>query len=212
MPTKPYTVNGKRVPSVTTILSRFKDAGPLMYWAWEQGKNGLDYRKTRDAAADAGTLAHAMVEADIRGLPSPSMEGVADSLRTKALSAFGAYQEWRNQTRLKPDQTEVSLTCECHMIGGTLDTIMVQDKRSLGDWKTSNGVYVEYLLQLSAYRHLWEVNNPDKPIRGGFHLLRFSKSNGDFTHHFWADLTEAWEAFQLMRRLYDLDKALRERL
>lgn len=28
-----YRVNGKRVPSVTTVLGKFKDPGPLMYWA-----------------------------------------------------------------------------------------------------------------------------------------------------------------------------------
>src|ERR1051326_3779732 len=34
MPTQPYrTKNGKRVPGVTTILSRFKDSGGLIWWA-----------------------------------------------------------------------------------------------------------------------------------------------------------------------------------
>lgn len=30
-----YYVRGKRVPSVTTVLSRFKDPGALMHWSWE---------------------------------------------------------------------------------------------------------------------------------------------------------------------------------
>ena len=34
MPTQPYYVDGKRVPSVTTVLSRFKDSGGLINWAW----------------------------------------------------------------------------------------------------------------------------------------------------------------------------------
>lgn len=61
-----YLIDGKRVPSVTTVISRFKESGALMYWCWDQGRQGLDYRQTRDAAADAGTIAHAMVEAFIR--------------------------------------------------------------------------------------------------------------------------------------------------
>lgn len=212
MPTQPYLVNGKRVPSVTTVLGRFKDAGPLMYWAWNEGREGRDYRETRDAAASAGTLAHLMVEADIRGHKPPKSADYEPETWAKANSAFRAYAEWRSQTQLVPDQTEMSLTCACHKMGGTLDTVLVQGRRSLGDWKTSNGVYQEYLCQLAAYRHLWEINHPDMPITGGFHLLRFSKSNGDFTHHFWAELDDAWRAFELMRELYDLDKRLKERL
>ena len=54
MATRVYkTQDGVRVPSVTTVISRFKEAGALMYWAWNEGKEGRDYRETRDAAADA---------------------------------------------------------------------------------------------------------------------------------------------------------------
>lgn len=213
MPTQPYRNKaGKRIPSVTTILSRFKEAGGLVHWAWDLGIQGLDYRKVRDDAAGAGTLAHAMVEADIRGLPQPEMNGNDPETWGKALSAYDAYQRWRQQTQLKPEHTEVSMTCECHQIGGTLDTILVQGKRSMGDWKTANSVYAENLCQLAAYKHLWEYNNPGQPIDGGFHLLRFSKAGGDFAHHFWPNLDEAWEAFEHMRCLYDLMARLKERV
>lgn len=213
MPTQPYkNAAGKRLPSVTTVIGKFKEAGGLIHWAWDLGMQGIDYRKVRDSAAEAGTLAHAMVEADIRGLPQPKQDGNDPGQWAKALSAFGAYSEWRRQTQLTPEHTEVSLICECHQVGGTLDTILVQGKRSLGDWKTSNAVYGEYLIQLSAYKHLWEVNHPDQPIQGGFHLLRFSKAGGDFAHHFWPRLDEAWEAFQHMRALYDLMAIIKERV
>ena len=62
MPTQIYkTKDGKRVPSVTTITGRFKESGGLIWWAWDLGIQGIDYRKVRDSAADAGTLAHAMI-------------------------------------------------------------------------------------------------------------------------------------------------------
>jgi len=213
---------GKRLPSVTTIIGKFKEAGGLIHWAWDLGIQGIDYRKVRDGAAESGTFAHSMVEADIRGLPHPTIplldnmdakarEELVDKWR-KAESAYGAYREWRTQTQLKPEHTEVSMICECHQTGGTLDTILVQGKRSLGDWKTSNSIYPEYLIQLAAYRHLWEINHPDQPIDGGFHLLRFSKSEGDFAHHFWANLDDAWLAFEHMRVLYDLMTKIKERV
>lgn len=203
---------GKRLPSVTTIIGKFKEAGGLIHWAWDLGIQGIDYRKVRDDAASAGTLAHLMVEADIRGYAQPIQNGIERETWDKAVSAFAAYKEWRAQTQLIPEHTEVSMTCECHQTGGTLDTILVRGKRSLGDWKTSNSIYPEYLIQLAAYSHLWEVNNPDQPITGGFHLLRFSKSEGDFAHHFWPQLKDAWSAFEHMRVLYDLMSKLKERV
>jgi len=213
MPTYPYkNAAGKRIPSVTTVIGRFKESGALIHWAWDLGKQGIDYRKIRDAAADAGTLAHAMVEATIRGTTFPDEKQHDVEIWNKAKSAFGAFEEWQQQTQLKPVDTEVSMTCECHQVGGTLDTILVQTKLSLGDWKTSNGVYPEYVIQLAAYRHLWAVNHPDRPLTGGSHLLRFSKTGGDFTHHFWADLSDAWEAFIHMRALYDIMAGLKGRV
>jgi len=130
----------------------------------------------------------------------------------KARNSFFSFLEWANQTKLKPEHTEVSLTCDCHQTGGTLDTILVQGKRSLGDWKTSNSIYMDYLIQLAAYKHLWEVNHSDQPIEGGFHLLRFSKESADFTHHYWSELDQAWQAFEHMRALYDLVNNLKKRI
>jgi hypothetical protein len=205
--------NGDKMPSVTTILSRFKPSGALIAWANREGLEGRPIRgegSTADKAMEAGTLAHARVEATIKGVGFPQQIDYPQEIWDKAESAFSAYREWSKQTRLLPCESEVSLTCECHQFGGTLDTILVQGKLSLGDIKTSNAVYAEYLCQLAAYKHLWEVNYPDKLITGGCHILRFSKIGGSFSHHFYPDLTVAWEAFELMRKLYDYDKLLKE--
>jgi hypothetical protein len=80
------------------------------------------------------------------------------------------------------------------------------------DWKTSNGVYPDYLIQIAAYRQLWEENNPLKLLTGGFHLLRFSKEHADFAHHYWSELNDAWDQFVLFRRSYDLDKIIKKRV
>jgi hypothetical protein len=181
-----------------------------MYWSWDCGRKGLDYRKVRDAAADAGTIAHEMVECDIRGKEFKA-DGYAPELLEPARRAYGAYCEWKRQTQLQPVETELALVSRKYRYGGTLDTMLVQGALSLGDWKTSNAIYQDYLLQLAAYRNLWEENHPDRPITGGFHLLRFSKV-GDFAHHWWSELDDAWEAFKLMRQLYDYDRKLKARI
>jgi len=109
-------------------------------------------------------------------------------------------------------EQETPLVSEKYQFGGTLDAIMVNGELALGDWKTSNAVYPDHIIQLAAYWKLWEENNPDRPITGGFHLCRFAKEHADFAHHFWADLTDAWEQFKLFRVAYDIDKKLKKRV
>lgn len=209
-PRKGYWLDGKRLPSVTTILSRYKESGGLIHWAWQCGMDGLDYREMRDAAATAGTCAHQMVECFIRKKEFDDSSYDAEIIE-KAETAYGAFRKWAGSTNLTPTETECSLMSKTHRFGGTLDAMLVDDKLSLGDWKTSNGVYPDYLLQLAAYGLLWEENFPNLPIEGGFHLLRFDKTHGDFHHHWYANLDEAKRAFVLMRELYDIDKGLKKR-
>jgi hypothetical protein len=210
--------DGIVVPSVTTILGRFKNCGPLMHWAWKEGCEGRNYRETRDKAAGIGTLAHALVEHQWRNPNEPfDWEPVKTQYSQedieKARKAFGAYEEWARQTNLQVVEGELPLVSEEYKFGGTLDAMLVSGKLALGDWKTSSGIYGEYLIQIAAYGQLWNESFPDRPILGGYHLLRFDKQHGDFEHRYYADLSEAWEAFRLMIPLYklmgDLDKRAR---
>lgn len=205
-----YLPDGERVPSVTTILGRFKESGGLIHWAWNLGMQGIDYREARDQAADAGTVAHDAVEAHLHGRPF-DWNAVPEEIRDRARTSFGAFLEWSEQTQLQVTHTEMPLVSEKYRFGGTIDGMLIRQKRSIGDWKTSNAVYPEYLVQLAAYWHLWEENFPDDPILGGAHLLRFDKTYGDFSHRWWGELDRAWEAFLHLRELYEIDKELKQR-
>lgn len=203
-----FLKDGTRVPSVTTVLSRFKDSGGLIHWAWSLGKEGKDYREVRDKAADAGTMAHEAIEKWKKG---EAINFADDDIGKRAASAFGAFLEWTEQTQLKITHTEVPLISEKHKFGGTLDAMLIRGKRSLGDWKTSNNVYGEYIAQVGAYGILWDETHPDEPINGGYHLLRFDKEYGDFHHSWWAEVESAKRFFLLLREAYDLDKELKKR-
>ena len=107
----------------------------------------------------------------------------------------------------------MQLISEVHQYGGTPDAIgSLDDKLCLLDWKTSNSVYTDHLVQIAAYRMLWNECNPGNQLTGGSHLLRFSKEEGDFTHHYFPDLKDAEEQFLLFRRAYSLDQKLRKRV
>lgn len=205
---------GKRLPSVTTILSRFKDSGALLYWANTQGLEGKTLDQARIPAATAGTMAHSMVEAHLNKQPLPELSGDADVI-AKAKRAFDAFLTWSEMSRLEIRHTEVSLVSDVHKFGGTLDAIGIingGNGLALIDWKTSNGVYSDYLYQMAAYRLLWEEAYPEHPITGGFHLCRFSKEDGDYAHHHFPSLDEEAETFLIMRRLYDRVKATEKRV
>jgi hypothetical protein len=209
-----HTADGKRVPGVTTVLGRFKESGGLIHWAWDLGMQGLDYRVVRDSAADAGTLCHTMVDAWIHGDSTTEalLDGEADiEVRNKALIAFGAFREWADQTQLVVTHTEMPLVSETYRFGGTFDAILVKGKRSMGDWKSSNAVYPEYLAQVAAYGLLWEENFPDEPIDGGYHLLRFDKAHGDFTHKWWGELDAGRRYFLNLRAAYEEAAELKQR-
>ena len=209
-----YAKDGKQIPGTTTIIGRFKDSGALLRWAWKQGKDGVDLYETRDKAADIGTAAHSLVEWHIKGIDGepPDFLSLDSDSKVKAMEAFGAYLNWERMTKLEIVEQEMCLVSETYRYGGTPDAIgMIDGVLCLIDWKTSNGVYSDYLIQLAAYRNLWEENYPDRPLSGGFHLCRFSKEYGDFAHHYYPRLDEAWEQFTLFRRAYDIDKLLKKR-
>ena len=152
-------------------------------------------------------MAHSFVEAHLGtgALPPPEApEG--------ARSAFDAYLKWASMTKLEIVSHELPMISEKHQFGGTPDAFgTMNGELCLLDWITSIGVYTDYLIQLAAYTMLWEENNPDRPLVGGFHLCRFSKEHGDFSHHFWQNLDDAKEQFLLFRRAFDIDKRLKKR-
>lgn len=215
-PSSGYEIDGEKVPGVTTITGRFKDSGGLIYWAWQQGKDGKDFRDTKQKAADAGTVAHGMVEADWHGKTFDSST-YPDDVRAKADHAFLAYLEWKNRVNLKVIKPELTLLSKIHKFGGTLDALFVGDKLVLGDWKTSNGIYPDMLVQVAGgYSLLWQEHYPDQPLHG-VEIIRFSKPDKaddpiTFTDHFWsAEIIPIAQAqFLRFREAYEVDKRLKK--
>lgn len=213
-----FLKDGTKVPGTTTIIGKFKESGGLIQWAYKMGREheGLA-RQGKEAprhlydvvekAADIGTQAHELVELHI-----DEREIDWAQYDPKAVDAFKAYLSWENQSKLTILEQEMLLVSEKYRYGGTPDAIgEIDGELCLVDWKTSNSVYLDHLIQLAAYRQLWNENNPDRPLTGGSHLCRFAKDHGDFAHHYYPNLDEAWRAFVLMRELYDITAQLKKR-
>lgn len=213
-----FLKDGTKVPSTTTILGRFKESGGLIRWAYQQGKDGKELYEERDQAADIGTCVHSMVEQHINGKTPDECRAMPDTIlptpdmREKALSGFAAYLAWAQNFNIEITHQEIQMVSEKYCFGGTPDGIgMVGGKRALLDWKTSKAIYADYLVQIAAYKLIWEENHPDLPITGGFHLLRFAKEHGDFTHKYFANLDLGERMIVLLREAYEIDRQLKKR-
>jgi hypothetical protein len=198
-----YAKDGKRVPSVSTICSRFKESGGLIHWSWQTAHEPLmqaralleQVREHGDTNSDVDNfLARPLTDFDYRAKRDTAMNAgtVAHemvecfirkhefdptkhdpALVEMAKPAYAAFREWSEQSHLEIGESEVPLVSERYRFGGTRDAVAVGKKRALLDWKTSNAIYPEYLCQLAAYGILDEEHG--NTIEGGYHLLRFSK-------------------------------------
>jgi hypothetical protein len=75
---------GNRLPSVTTIIGRFKESGGLLYWANQQGLEGKTLDQARAEVTTPGTLAHKAVEDHINGRPETRLRAQVKSRKRPA--------------------------------------------------------------------------------------------------------------------------------
>lgn len=225
-PAKGYFYKGEKLPGTTTVIGRWKESGGLLQWAFKQGQSGAsNLHENRDKAADIGTMAHGMIEGringDLRGDAMSLYPGIEIDAANKVNNAFDMYIKWEQLTKLKflSKYQEIQLVSPEFKFGGTPDAIgEIDGEIVLLDWKTSNGVYQDYIIQLAAYRHLinegvrMDTGEPlPFKVSNSAHLLRFAKEYPDFGHHYFGDLDVAWEQFKLFRKAWDLDKELKKR-
>jgi hypothetical protein len=214
------TKAGAIVPGVTTIIGLLNKPF-LVPWAWKLGMAGEDYRKVTDKAADIGTIAHYLVECHLRGIetdPAHMAEFSKANLDVAELT-FHKFKDWWEQQGLKTFTctdmdgekvvtAEVKLVSESLLYGGCIDGLAITPAklRLLLDIKTSKAIYDEHKIQLSAYWHLWEENNPKLPIDQAY-IIHLDKETGDIGFHNIGRLTTEWEIFEHLRAIYHLQKA-----
>ena len=201
---------GERLPGVTTIISAnlgwSRDA--LMYWAWKEGIEGRNFRDTSVKAADAGTLAHAMIEAELKGNPAPETGSIDQAIVSKAETAYLAWRQWAELVNFKVVASEVSLVSEEYQFGGTLDIAAIQGVMAIIDLKTSGGIHSEHWIQVAAYGQLYNSHYPDTPIQA-YYILRIDKQTGGFDYSYRPELNDAWEAFKCLLKLHQLKNLIR---
>ena len=198
-------------PRVTAVISQNLgwNKYALMNWANECGLEGKRWREVAGAAARAGTLCHAMIDAQIKGRYFDT-SGYDGEVLEKAQSGFNNFLSWERTVELTPLFTEALMVSDKYRYRGKPDYVgAVSGELAVVDWKTSDGVFPEMVIQLAAYGGLWDENHPDKPLTGGVHLLCVAKESALFSHHHWEILPGAMEAFLHLLALHQLQPVLK---
>lgn len=152
-----YPVNGRMVPSVTTILDRYldikpKDEAQAAEWA---------------ALAERGSRIHALIA------KPPTTKAELDALPLTDQYGLFAAQRFMQEWGFKTEAIELPLVSEALGYGGKPDRIgFIDSGRVIADWKTGvlRHEYIE--LQLGAYFGLYLAVYPRRKLYGaiGVHL------------------------------------------
>jgi hypothetical protein len=177
--------DGRRLPGVTTVLGVL-DKPALVPWAARQAAEATaaamvdggqpaaqaieigrkaPFQRRQDAA-DAGTQAHACLEAHYIGEPWP--EDASDAARACAQRVIN-HIEARGY-RVIASEWASTIFDYGEGWGGTLDLILEREGLVyVADLKTGKGAFDEVVPQLAAYRHLWDFSRDDREhwITGG---------------------------------------------
>lgn len=142
-------------------------------------------QKPSQEAADIGTLVH-----DFAYLSELGKTQEAETLqnqiiqlplesKTKILNGMNRFNDWKRETKDELVKSEELVASPTYMFCGKFDRLARRNGRLiLGDFKTSNSIYLEHFIQLAAYRiaiREWfglEVE--------GLEVLRFGKEDGEF--------------------------------
>jgi len=152
-------------PSVTTILQAYPKGAFFEQWLKD---NGADSDDIRDKAGRQGTNVHNMIECYLKGekvswYANQTMEVAQYTLNEWQM--FCKFVEWYENFAPKIESIEHTICSDILQFGGTIDCVCIIDgKRWLLDWETSNMLHKTFELQIAAYATAWNLCYPTKKI------------------------------------------------
>jgi hypothetical protein len=155
-----YALNGKEVPSVTTILGIISKPY-LMKWANNLGLRGKSLADENKHTFGIGTLLHAKIEGFLKNTEVDTF-GYTPTQRTIAEACFKKFLKWwESQEKITAIYIEKSFVSK-RGYGGTVDAFLeINGLPTIVDWKTSKAISSDYYIQLSAYIQLLEDNGEE---------------------------------------------------
>lgn len=218
---KKYKVAEEIVPGVTTIIKTSLGWGmhALIAWNVKMVKEGKDPKEAMQSAADAGTLAHTLIEIwckaqlgqPVEGSAEEACQGYTPEQVKAAMKAVDSFHMWRENNGLTLVASEHESINKFHKYGGTIDLIFKDKLGSIHivDLKTTNYLLPDHLIQIAAYVESYELEN-ELAVRAG-HMLRLGKGDMTVFHHTSWDreaIAVGFKAFKNLLELYHLKKRI----
>lgn len=203
-----YTLNGKLVPGVTTILHHSLPTSPyLITWMSklagqyvvnqlkqfpEQVNKLPDYlleevvKKSTQAskqeakkAADVGSIVHDYCEKIEAGIPYEMETILTHPDKDKIVNCLNKFEEWRVSNKDEITGHEEIIASVSYGFAGKFDRLCSRHgKLILSDYKTSGDIYTSYFIQLAAYAIALEEWKGLEV--DGLEVLRFGKKDAKF--------------------------------
>jgi hypothetical protein len=148
--------DGTIVPGASTIAKMLDKSGALTYWAWNLGRQGIDYRKSRDESGTIGSLSHYRLMCGHRN-EKPDMTEYAKDIIDKSDNCLVSYHAWAKVHKLEMILCEKELVSHKYDFGGTPDFYGKCDGvLELQDYRTGKRLYDDYWIQVAGYDILLE--------------------------------------------------------
>ncbi len=206
-----------QVPGVTTVLGILNKPA-LVPWANRMGLKGIDTSKYVDEAATIGSVAHYMIQCDVRG-EEPDLSEFTDAQQERAQYGFNAYLEWKREHTLgEPDIAEMQMGMKLILpglkgeygFGGTVDRIVMLDgKLTLLDMKTTSSLWPEHGYQVAAYFYMARYNGFDVQAARILRIGRTAEEGWDEQRLNGAQVLRGWKIFQHCLAIHNLKKDAR---
>jgi len=156
----------------------------------------MAHRKKKEGAADIGSMVHAWIESYIKG-EKPEMP-----INPQMLHAVEGFLKWVKEKKVIFMESERVIYSKKYNFAGTVDfTCKIDGKKYVGDIKTSNAIYSEYLLQVSAYRYA--LQEEDEDIYDGMLIIRVPKTAEEVEVLEFNDYQENAKTFLYLLQVYN---------
>jgi len=167
--------DGTIVPGGSTIAGMIDKGFGMLRSAVKLTKEGLDYERVWADKADVGTIAHARILADLKGV-KVNLDEYSPLLVKASDYCMESYFNWKSQHKVKALKCEEQFVSEKMKVGGTMDFIgEVDGVLALADYKTG-GIYESAYIQTPGYMLIAAENGLDVKIG---RILNFPRTKDD---------------------------------
>ena len=155
-----YQKGNKFVPSVTWIAGHYPKG--VAFYKWLADKGWDEAEAIKNAAGDRGSKVHQAIDAlinkkSVKMDDKFSVDGELQELTPEEYEVVMSFASWFNEVKPEVVKSEFVVWNEERNYAGTVDLLCkINGELWLIDYKTSQNLWPEHELQVSAYKHAVE--------------------------------------------------------